>query len=422
MNKKTIGQVKVTKSRTFRVMAVVMAIVILCAGTAFAATSEASYVVDIYDGSQVTRIETTESVAEDIVAEAGIQLSKDDKLILDDFKPEEDSRITICRSSNVTFVHADGKTVETVFAGTVKELIASQGVTLSDELFSSVDVNAVVTNNMIVKIVKSFDVKINVDGEEKTVKTISETVAELLKEQNITLDSDDEVSPALETVLTLDMVVDVLRVEYVTREAEETVDFKVETVKSSAMAKDTKKVTQKGETGLKTVTYKDKVVNGEVESSEVISEKITKEPVNKVITVGTLGSSSSSKLGNNKIEKNGKPISELPLPDKFTIDENNVPTNYKYTITGRGAAYCIPGGITSTGKPVKPGYIAVNPKQIPYGTEMWIVSNDGVVYGYAIAADTGGFAKKGYYTVDLYMDTVDQCYAWGSRYVTIYIL
>lgn len=422
MNKKTIGQVKVTKSRTFRVMAVVMAIVILCAGTAFAATSEASYVVDIYDGSQVTRIETTESVAEDIVAEAGIQLSKDDKLILDDFKPEEDSRIIICRSSNVTFVHADGKTVETVFAGTVKELIASQGVTLSDELFSSVDVNAVVTNNMIVKIVKSFDVKINVDGEEKTVKTISETVAELLKEQNITLDSDDEVSPALETVLTLDMVVDVLRVEYVTREAEETVDFKVETVKSSAMAKDTKKVTQKGETGLKTVTYKDKVVNGEVESSEVISEKITKEPVNKVITVGTLGSSTSKKLGNNKIEKNGKPISELPLPDKFTIDENNVPTNYKYTITGRGAAYCIPGGITSTGKPVKPGYIAVNPKQIPYGTEMWIVSNDGVVYGYAIAADTGGFAKKGYYTVDLYMNTVDQCYAWGSRYVTIYIL
>ena len=30
--------------------------------------------------------------------------------------------------------------------------------------------------------------------------------------------------------------------------------------------------------------------------------------------------------------------------------------------------------------------------------------------------------KKGYYTVDLYMNTVDQCYAWGSRYVTIYIL
>ena len=421
MNKKTLGQVRVTKSRTFRVIAVVMAVVILCAGTAFAATSEASYIVDIYDGSQVTRIETTESVAEDVVAEAGIQLSKGDKLILDNFKPEEDSRIIICRLSNVTFVHADGKTVETVFAGTVKELIATQGVTLSDELFSSVDVNAVVTNNMIVKIVKSFDVKINVDGEEKTVKTISETVADLLKEQNITLDSDDEVSPALDTVLTLDMVVDVLRVEYVTRDAEETVDFEVETVRSSAMANGTKKVTQNGETGLKTVTYKDKVVNGEIQSSEVVSEKITKKPVNKVITVGTLGTS-SSKLGNNKIEKNGKPISEIPLPDKFTIDENNVPTSYKYTITGRGAAYCIPGGITSTGKPVKPGYIAVNPKQIPYGTEMWIVSNDGVVYGYAIAADTGGFAKKGYYTVDLYMNTVDQCYAWGSRYVTIYIL
>ena len=421
MNKKTTEQVKAKKSLAFRVTAIVMAIVIFCAGTAFAATSEALYIVDIYEGSQVTRIETTETVAEKVVAEAGIQLSKNDKLILDDFKPQEDSRIVICRESNVTFVHADGKTVNIKFAGTVKELIASQGVTLSDELFSSVDVKAVVTNNMIVKIVKSFDVKINVDGEERSVKTISETVVDLLEEQNITLDQDDEVSPSLDAVLEADMIVDVLRVEYVTRAEEETIAFKTETVRSSALANGVKRVTQEGENGIKTITYKDKVVNGEIQSSEVVSEEVTKQPVNKIVTHGTLNTSSSV-LGNNKIEKNGKPISEIPLPSNYTIDENNVPTSYKYTITGRGAAYCIPGGITSTGKPVKPGYIAVNPKQIPYGTEMWIVSNDGVVYGYAIAADTGGFAKKGYYTVDLYMNTVDQCYAWGSRYVTIYIL
>ena len=421
MNKKTTEQVKAKRSLAFRVTAIVMAIVIFCAGTAFAATSEALYIVDIYEGSQVTRIETTKRVAEEVVAEAGIQLSKNDKLILDDFKPEEDSSIVICRESNVTFVHADGKTVTVKFAGTVKELIESQGVTLSEELFSSVDVKAVVTNNMIVKIISSFDVKINVDGEEKSVKTISETVADLLKEQNITLDEDDEVSPSLDTVLEENMVVDILRVEYVTRAEEETIAFKTETVRSSALANGAKRVTQQGENGIKTVTYKDKIVNGEVESSEVVGEEITKQPVNKIVTHGTLNTS-SSKLGNNKIEKNGRPISEIPLPSNYTIDENNVPTSYKYTITGRGAAYCIPGGITSTGKPVKPGYIAVNPKQIPYGTEMWIVSNDGVVYGYAIAADTGGFAKKGYYTVDLYMNTVDQCYAWGSRYVTIYIL
>ncbi len=423
MNQNIKGQVRVTRKTAFRVTAIIMAVVILCAGTAFAATSEAStYIVDIYEGSQVTRIETAETVAEKIVADAGIQLSEDDKLILDGFKPGEDSRIVIYRASLVTFVHTNGKTLKTMFAGTVAELIESQGVTLSDGIFSSVNVNAVVTNNLLVEIISAYDILINVDGEKKSVKTTAKTVGELLKEQGIVLDEDDEVLPTTDTVLSNDLTVDILRVEYVTREADESVPFTSERVNSSALQKGVEKVTQKGINGVKTVTYKDKVVNGVVESTETVGEAITKEPVKEITKVGTLVKESSTKLGNNKIEKNGKPISELALPSKYTIGENNVPTEYQYTITGRGAAYCIPGGITSTGKPVKPGYIAVNPKQIPYGTEMWIVSNDGVVYGYAIAADTGGFVNKGYFTVDLYMNSTEQCYQWGDRGVTIYVL
>lgn len=422
MNQNIKGQVKATRRIAVRVTAIILAFAILCAGTAFAATSETSYIVDIYEGSQVTRIETTETVAEKVVAEAGIQLSENDRLILDNFNPGKDSRIEIYRACQVTFVHADGKTVDTTFAGTVEELIENQGVTLSDNLFSSVNVNAVVTNNLRVEIISAFDIIINVDGEEKAVQTTEKTVGDVLREQGITLDEDDEVSPTADTVLSNDLVIDVLRVEYVTRETEEKIPFTTEKVNSSAMNKGTQKVTQKGVNGIKTFTYEDKVVNGVVESSELVSEEVTKEPVKEIIKVGTLVKQTSTKLGNNKIEKNGKPISELQLPSKYSIGANNVPTEYKYTIQGRGAAYCIPGGITATGRPVKPGYIAVNPKQIPYGTEMWIVSNDGVVYGYAIAADTGGFVKKGYFTCDLYMNSTEQCYQWGDRGVTIYVL
>lgn len=422
MNQNIKGQVRATRRIVIRVTAIILAIAILCAGTAFAATSETSYFVDIYEGSQVTRIETTETVAEKVVAEAGIQLSENDKLILDAFNPGKDSRIEIYRACEVTFVNADGKEINTIFAGTVAELIESQGVTLSDKLFSSVDVNAVVTNNLRVEIISAYDIIINVDGEEKAVQTTVKTVGDVLSEQGITLDEDDEVSPAADTVLTNDLVIEVLRVEYVTRETQEKIPFTTEKVNSSAMAKGTEKVSQKGIDGVKTFTYTDKVVNGVVESSELVSEEVTKEPVKKIIKVGTLVKQTSKKLGNNKIEKNGNPISELELPSKYSIGENNVPTEYKYTIKGRGAAYCIPGGITATGRPVKPGYIAVNPKQIPYGTEMWIVSDDGVVYGYAIAADTGGFVKKGYFTCDLYMNSTEQCYQWGDRGVTIYVL
>ena len=64
----------------------------------------------------------------------------------------------------------------------------------------------------------AYDIIINVDGEEKAVQTTVKTVGDVLSEQGITLDEDDEVSPAADTVLTNDLVIEVLRVEYVTRE------------------------------------------------------------------------------------------------------------------------------------------------------------------------------------------------------------
>lgn len=421
MNQEIKGYAKATRHIVVRVTAIVLAIAILCAGTAFAATSE-TYVVDIYEGSQVTRVETDAKSAKTVVAEAGIQLDENDRLVLDEFKVGRDSRITIYRASDVTLIHADGKKVNTVFAGTVAELIGNQGITLGENFLSSVDLKAVVTNNLEIRIINAYNITVNVDNEKRIVQSVAATVGDFLKEQGIILDEDDEVTPSSDTELSNDMVIDVLRVEYVTRETEEKVAFSTKTVKSAAMAKGTKKVTQQGVDGVKTTVYEDKVVNGVVEESTVVSEEITKKPVDKIITEGTLVKSTSSKLGNSKIEKNGPPISEFQLPSKYTIGENNVPTSYSKVIKGRAAAYCIPGGITSTGKKVKPGYIAVNPKQIPYGTEMWIVSNDGVVYGYAIAADTGGFVKNGYFTCDLYMNSVDQCYQWGDRAVSIYIL
>ena len=71
-----------------------------------------------------------------------------------------------------------------------------------------------------------------------------------------------------------------------------------------------------------------------------------------------------------------------------------------------------------------PGRVAVNPKQIPYGTKMYIVSSDGkYVYGYSVAADTGGFTWNGSGTlIDLYMYSYADCVNFGRRTVEVYIL
>ncbi len=51
---------------------------------------------------------------------------------------------------------------------------------------------------------------------------------------------------------------------------------------------------------------------------------------------------------------------------------------------------------------------------------MYIVSDDGsYIYGYATAEDCGG-AIQGY-MIDLYFDTLAECYAFGRRTCTVYI-
>ena len=54
---------------------------------------------------------------------------------------------------------------------------------------------------------------------------------------------------------------------------------------------------------------------------------------------------------------------------------------------------------------------------------MYIKSSDGrYIYGYAVAADTGGFIKKHPTGVDLFFTTESACQRFGVRTVEIYIL
>ena len=116
-------------------------------------------------------------------------------------------------------------------------------------------------------------------------------------------------------------------------------------------------------------------------------------------------------------------ISLLDLPEWLTFDENGVPSEYVTVLTGNACAYtAAPDALMSTGKEVFQGYVAVDPDIIPYGTELYIVAEDGEVYGYAIAADTGYSVRKGHIIVDLFMNEYDDCIQWGNKPVYVYVL
>jgi len=85
------------------------------------------------------------------------------------------------------------------------------------------------------------------------------------------------------------------------------------------------------------------------------------------------------------------------------------------TITFEATAYTWTGYRTATGVCPSRGTVAVDPRVIPLGTELYIEG-----YGPAVALDTGG-AIRGQ-IIDLYMDSYQECIEWGRRQVEVRVM
>lgn len=393
----------------------VIALAVFSAGTAFAAVN-VTYTVDIIDDGVAQEVRTVKTNAEDILEQFNIELTAEDRLDTSAFTGEDGSKLVISRVHNVTVINK-GEEIAVRTAGTAADAVSAAGIELTDRDNLDCRADAALTEGMQIRILYGHNVTITADGKTATYDVQGDTVADALKSAGITLGENDETSPAADTALTSGMAIKVGRVTYKERSVEnETIPYETVEQETDSLYKGETEIETEGQDGARNVVYRDKLVDGVVTESTVISEEILTEPVDEVKLIGT-----KKKYKDIKLKAN-TPISGFETPDWIQFDENGQPINYKGIIEGRAAAYT-GGGRTSTGKTAQPGYIAVDPDQIPYGTEMYIVSLDGsYVYGYCIAADTGGFAGQGRFTVDLYMNTLSECYQWGSRMVRIYIL
>lgn len=155
------------------------------------------------------------------------------------------------------------------------------------------------------------------------------------------------------------------------------------------------------------ITYK----NGRKLTRTVLSRRTLKEPADTVILYGVDRSASVRTHPADPTASGG--ILLTPQGDRLSYTRVLSCTATAYSCEGRV-------GTTAIGTTARVGAVAVDPDYIPYGTKMYIVSDDGAyVYGYATAEDCGNF--RGYH-VDLYFDTVDECWTFGRRTCTVYIL
>ena len=396
---------------------------VLCMASLLTTVSGANTVKVILDGIEY-EVTTHRTTTGDILIQSGLEIDKDSHI--DDSELESRGVISVNSVCSVTVV--DGKNEYKLDShGTVADAISQAGLEMSPyDTVSGCELTDYVSDGLVITINRAFSVMISVDGDIATVHMTEGTVADALDVAVITADDDDIISRPLDEVLTGNCSIKITRVEYIKREEAQEIKFTEKTEKTNTLTKGQSKIKQKGVNGEKVLTYEDKYIDGELAESTLVNTVVTKEPVEQIKLIGTKKAASAAvSTGGVKLANGVKTISVFTPPASLELTANNTPTSYKKKIVGTASAYHC-GTRTATGKAVKPGYVAVNPKQIPYHTAMWIVSNDGkYVYGYAFAEDTGGFVKwtgKRATLCDLYMPSDSMCTQFGRRSVTIYIL
>ena len=262
------------------------------------------------------------------------------------------------------------------------------------------------------------------DGYEMTVLTSKTKVSEILKDNNIILSEDEKVTPGLNSEITESKRIKIsnksekeIPIAKVTEGGTQTsldeilknyapvtekivteevaIPFETITKDVSDGSEDTtNRVLREGQDGIKLVTYKVKYQNDIEIEKTVLSEEITKEPIDKIV----------------QVKKN---VTSRSLSVDRT---SNSGTKY-FKVT----AYCSCSkccgkktGRTASGTKATAGRTVAASSQFKFGTKLNI---NGKTY---VVEDRGGAVKGN--KIDVYMNSHAAALAWGVKYLPVEVV
>ena len=257
-------------------------------------------------------------------------------------------------------------------------------------------------------ILRAYTVPVTADGTTQEIITTGATAAELLAQAGLTWTEDDILSSGPDEIIPEGETLTLQRVSYVDYTQNEVIPTELEEIPSSLFYRQPENTVtvQQGSDGLDTVSYREIWVDGAWTGTE---ETGRETQIGMVPTV-------------QKIYGEQVPVSQFvgpeivdgaPAEGVAEVYTGQRSTGYSASATAKGAS----------GRRLTYGTVAVNPAVIPYGSLMYITSDDGrFVYGYAYAADTGAAMLQGKAFIDLYYETYDESVASAVIPVTVYLL
>lgn len=347
-------------------------------------------------------------------------------------------------------VTVDGKATSAwTTENTVSEILAKANIDLTKHDKVSPALEEQVDEETTISVEKAYEVTIQDGLEEKKVWSTSTTVADLLKQHEISVGKLDRVENKMDELVLPNSEVKVVRVEKVTDVVEDTVKYAVETKKDNSLLKGNEKIVQKGSNGVVKKTYEVVKENGKEVKRDLKNEKVVKEPKKQVTAVGTktvVASVSRGAQTKATPAAKAEPATQKAAPAKEkqqapatvkTASAEKAPATTKaapakaaeaeptggkefYVSATAYTASCTGcSGITATGINLhsNPGLkvIAVDPSVIPLGSKVWVEG-----YGNAIAGDTGGAIKGN--KIDLFMANKSDALSFGRKQVKVRIL
>ena len=310
-----------------------------------------------------------------------------------------------------TYVITDGDhvTYHTSFSSDPAVVLDEAGVELdSDDFYTT----AAFDGSTEIKVQRAQQVTVDYCGKLEQYSSYEETVGDLISRLGIQISGKYSLSHRKDAKIEDGMT---LRISNVVETTEVyTVELPAETVYCSdpTLPLGQEKVLTAGSAGQLLRTASVVYLNTHEQSRTVLEETILEHPVDRIVAVGT---------GENVATTSA----DLYIGDDFIILPTGEVLTYTHTQTFEATAYThLDDGCdmkTATQTTVHWGTVAVDPTVIPYGTRMFIITEDGsFVYGIGTAEDCGGAIKNN--RLDLYMPTLSQAFSFGRRDVTVYFL
>lgn len=385
------------------------------------------------DGKVIT-VRTQAATVEGALAQAGVSLGANDRLVLDGHRttprasldstlyasatapvPPRDgalharsATLEIVRARPVIIIASDRVIQASSAAGTVREVLDELGMTVREGDLVRPGLDSPVSANMAITLARAKVVTVVLDGRESSLYTQANDVAGILSVLGITPGPDDLISLPLTAAVESGMRLEI----GLTRVVEEEVQVPIQPVvvyeRDPNLAAGQIRV-EPGVPGLRTERYRVRYRNGVEESRTLIDGGITivREAVPERHITGTKAAPPSA-----------RPATTISAPDcancTYTKKVTVRATWYNASHGGRDASdpwY----GVTATGIKVDWGICAVDPNYIPLYTWMYIPG-----YGKCQARDTGS-GVKGWH-VDLGFPESVGNPGWGARDVEILIL